>query len=251
MDDEIITLAMFYDPTEAQLVKNRLEAAGVPATLGGDATSALFPGLGGSIGTIHLHVPKKYRKRARKVLRELDRERGEDEPEAGDNSGMEAVDDSPVEHGEAVQKKPAASRRDDLAEDDEDSSGHASPEPRQESAISPTLRRWRKKPTHDDVDDEPVLRWGPDQVARRAWLAGVLSLILLGMACGFWGGIILLYLAVQFYAVWLLVRLMLQPEELSRRGSFTLYAALAVNGVTIVSFIWAITQLPMLAMLRR
>jgi putative signal transducing protein len=95
MDKPLVTLDTFSDPIRAQLIKNRLEGAGIPAYLEGDTAVGAFAGLGSSLASIKLEVAEPDLKRARELLSRpaepLDEEEAEDKLEEIDPNSTEAV----------------------------------------------------------------------------------------------------------------------------------------------------------------
>jgi hypothetical protein len=68
MLDRSVTVATFVDPTEAELVKGRLEGEGIPVLLSGEMSAQVLVGFGQTVGGIRLQVPAEHADRARQIL---------------------------------------------------------------------------------------------------------------------------------------------------------------------------------------
>ena len=73
-DDEMVSVAGFRDPLEAQLAKGMLEAAGVECILQGENANALYPGA----LRVRLQVRADEEDTARFLLQDAEREAQED-----------------------------------------------------------------------------------------------------------------------------------------------------------------------------
>src|SRR5262245_25032077 len=63
-----VVFAMYHNPIEASLVRNRLEAEGIRVLVEGDTAADAFAGLGGAFATVKLEVAEDDLERARAVL---------------------------------------------------------------------------------------------------------------------------------------------------------------------------------------
>lgn len=88
----LVTIGRYLDPWEAQVLRARLEAEGVPATLMGDQHAVANWPIATGLGGVALQVPEAFLTRAREVI---------DAYEAG-----ELAADLAVEHPEAVDRCP-------------------------------------------------------------------------------------------------------------------------------------------------
>jgi hypothetical protein len=70
MHQKLVTIATFSDQFQAELARQRLDEAGIPASLNGEATAGAFAGLGRSFSTIKLEVREEDLDRARDLLGE-------------------------------------------------------------------------------------------------------------------------------------------------------------------------------------
>jgi hypothetical protein len=77
MAARIVTLAIFHDPVRAQLVRNRLEAEGIPTFLSGDEAAGIFGGTGAT--PVQLQVSEEHLRRALWLLGSLTGENEESE----------------------------------------------------------------------------------------------------------------------------------------------------------------------------
>jgi hypothetical protein len=231
VDEEIVTLASFRDPIEALWVKGRLEEAGFRVFQSGDASGGAFAGLGGASDKVQLHVFESDQQRAMAFLTGLEEEE-EDEPgeEKPSSTAVTAADG-----GQEPERETETSFR-----------AVSSPEPRQlapetgpsgPTAIQTGPLVLQEAPGQaDDDDDEDEtgdrlrIRWKPDEIARRAFVAAVCGIML--MSGGYVSCLSLpLGILLNVYSVALLGWLMTIDEELSPRGMRRLYGAMAANGV--------------------
>ena len=112
MHEDLVTVATFSNPAQAELAQQRLEQAGIPAHLKGAAATGAFVGLGGSFSTIKLQVREEDLERARELLA------------------------SPPPHARpALSEAPAGTE--DQADDDSE------PEPDPDSTEALAARAWR------------------------------------------------------------------------------------------------------------
>ncbi|MBI1916039.1 MAG: DUF2007 domain-containing protein [Planctomycetes bacterium] len=68
MHQNLVTVETFSDQFQAELARQRLEQAGIPTYLNGEATTGAFVGLGRSFSTIKLEVREEDLERARELL---------------------------------------------------------------------------------------------------------------------------------------------------------------------------------------
>jgi len=81
--DELVTVATFQTPVEAELAKERLELEGITAFLKNEMAVGVMPYLGSALGGIELQVPERDAAAAREILEPPPQE---PEPEDGDVS---------------------------------------------------------------------------------------------------------------------------------------------------------------------
>jgi hypothetical protein len=205
MPDKIVTLAMYHDPMEAQLVRNRLEAEGIPAFLSGDETSNLFGGMSGAFGTVHLQVAEENLERAADLLEADDKLMDEQDPsESTAIRVRDTMTAAPEPEKEVSARPPAKPRSSDITA-------------KRASAARPDV--------DEDAEDRPRLARGADDYADRAWRASVLGLF---------------FFPVQLYSIWLLFRLLSINEDLGPAGLRKLYGALFFNGVGIACILYLV-----------
>src|SRR4051812_5239965 len=68
MTDDLMTVASFGSPVEAQIARNRLEAEGIPAVLGDDGAVNMLGFTTGALGAVKLLVASADVRRAREIL---------------------------------------------------------------------------------------------------------------------------------------------------------------------------------------
>jgi hypothetical protein len=110
MADKTVLIARFGDTVEAEMAKNRLEAEGIPAFLGSEATGGLFAGLGHAFGGIALHVREVDWERAARLLQEIEDKSEENEgpPEEEVELGATAEPPAPDHDVEEWDERPVA-----------------------------------------------------------------------------------------------------------------------------------------------
>ncbi len=81
MDDAFLTLRTFMYPTEAYPLMSRLEYEGVECFLDGENTVTAHPFLSTAIGGVRLTIKKSDLNKALKVLKQIEQENKENEPE--------------------------------------------------------------------------------------------------------------------------------------------------------------------------
>ncbi len=103
MEDEIVTLATFSNPFEAEHAKDRLEEAGIRVFQSGQETNSLFAGLGGAFAQVQLHVHEGDLTRAHFILSRPEDE--EPEAEVPIDTAIKSRDEKhpPGGNGEAIQ----------------------------------------------------------------------------------------------------------------------------------------------------
>ena len=75
--DQVVTVAHFTEPVEAEMARGRLESAGIEVFLSGENAAILEPGL----GSLQLQVPAADEADARAILADAGRELSEAEAE--------------------------------------------------------------------------------------------------------------------------------------------------------------------------
>jgi hypothetical protein len=203
MSEKMVTLAVFGNPVEAELVRAELEAEGIRAHIIGTTSGDLFAGMGVGVSQLQLLVPEGDYERAAElfreesdVARESRRNREEEqetairEPaaETGSTDIRPAVE-GPVAADPLPATSPSAGEASDAADELPDEEG--------------------------DEREERSLTLTADDIAVRAFRLALFGYIILpGVG--------------QLCALWLILRLPFVDGELSPRGSRYAYAALAL-----------------------
>ena len=69
MEGDLVTVARMYNPLEAEMLRGRLEAEGVPAMVADTQTAQVNPFYKLAIGGVRVMVPEAYLARAREIVR--------------------------------------------------------------------------------------------------------------------------------------------------------------------------------------
>jgi hypothetical protein len=237
VSDQLITVARYTDPLEAQLALGRLREEGIQAFLTGDNSVSVFTGTG--LGGDHqLQVTEADRERAEQVLADFARDRDLDRHAALEEADA-AIWVCPL-CGDAV--------ADHLAACPACATPRDAPEGAIQKEASRTVRRppRRQAPAPEEgierqdllspeapglpeqVEGESDLQLPPletflgDDLARRAMLAALFGPFTVGLG--------------TLYSCWLLVKLFLYSGELSPSGMRKLYLAILLNGL--FSLVW-------------
>jgi len=172
MYEEMVTVASFANPVEAEMAKNELEAAGIPAFLMGETSGTLFAGFSGLFGSIRLMVSEVNQERALAVIDGIDEEEEDEPPEEKEPEGGTAI------------KAPDWKRR--SAPTDGDTSLQSAPggtHPRELVQGAAPGEAADFADESDDKDDEEEgpdaqVAWGPNELARRAGNFAVIGVLL-------------------------------------------------------------------------
>lgn len=68
MNTELVTVAKYLMPVEAHILKNQLEAAGIPAAVFNENFSTIYPFAAQLTGGVHLKVRAEDLERAQEIL---------------------------------------------------------------------------------------------------------------------------------------------------------------------------------------
>jgi hypothetical protein len=93
---DLITVGSFPNSAEAALAKNLLDAEGIPAFVGEDATGDLFH-LASPFGEAKVQVSTEYAERARAILDAAQRHEFEAETEKEGDAVAEATGEAPAD----------------------------------------------------------------------------------------------------------------------------------------------------------
>jgi hypothetical protein len=107
MDDDLVTVATFWSPIEANLAKNQLEAAGVPVAMADEMTAVVNWGLTNAIRGIKLQVRRRDFERAEAALADSHKVPAEE------------IDTAWAEAGTPDEVEEAATQQSDAATPDE------------------------------------------------------------------------------------------------------------------------------------
>lgn len=219
MSEQLVTLARFFDPMAAQLVKNRLEAEGIRVFLTGDVSGGTFPGLGAAFNSVYVQVFEEDLRQAQAIL-----EATEEAMEDDSSAGSTAITDR-----EAFRDKAANSATQDASEEIQAASKKTERQEPTETGITREPAPAEQPAASGDDADAPLVHWRSDDLATRAWRAVVIAMLLMSLGYTLWGGFLLVGLPIHCYSLWLLARLAFMDEDLGGRGTWQLYGALAGN----------------------
>jgi Putative prokaryotic signal transducing protein len=200
MADEMVTLATFSNPIEAQLAKGRLEEAGIPAFLLGDLGGGMFVGMSNLFGEIRLTVAAEDVEEAARVL------------EADEDDEVVEDEDSTAIKGERPRQESSTEVRAAVESPLQDRTAPPNSPPSDSPVLVPEEEMFSED---EDEPEERTVRWTADDVATRAFRAAIF---------GFFCPVGLLHL----YALWLVIRLPSAEGELSSAGSRKAIAAFAL-----------------------
>jgi len=223
MSDDIVTLASFANPIEAELAKNRLADEGIPAVLSGEMTNAVF-GMNNFFGAVQLLVAERNLLRARAILdNEPEEDASEEEPAPAPSTAIKARDwalppapareQNPVEQN--VQPAPGVTQPADRDADLLQAVGPdlQTAEPRTDIRSNHGDEREQDYKLHD--------AWGPDDYATLAWKSAVIGLLILPPL-------------LHLYSLSCLVRLLFfQRASLSAAGMRNVVRAVLLDGLVI------------------
>jgi hypothetical protein len=214
MSDKLVTLAMFQNPVEAQIAKNRLEAEGIRVLLTGDDAGFVFSGLGGVSGTVHLEVSEENYPKAIALLESFD-ENEDKEPD-------QQPPTTAIRKGDVSKSDPT-----EAATDIQRAAPKRSINPNADTRIVPHTEE-SSVTTFDEDDDgaRSSVTWQADAYATRACMAAIISVMLLvagsvGPLCG---------IAVSLYGLILFLgSLSFKRDELSVGSKIKLALALMIT----------------------
>lgn len=198
MSDNVVTVATFNTPEEAQMAKNILDEEGIKSMIADAQTVGLFGSyVGTALGGVKLQVLEEDWMKARSILamhlEDFDEEDGEDQPES---------DESPDEHI-TKQRAPAVVSNKELSQqivDDPD----------------------RVSPTEEGLEaPEPVEESEGEELASRALRAALLGLIFCPPL-------------LHIYSISQLMSLSNWKGELSTSGKTNAHAALVIDCIVFV-----------------
>ena len=244
MPGQLVTVATFVTPAEAELARQRLEHDGIPACLAEEHTGAVLGLTTGGLSSVKVMVNAADRERAEAILAATEDRHDQDDEDAGtwtcSQCGTELSTEFEVcwscgttvdgQTDPSFVREPEDSLEEDETPDDDDAAAQgASYEPDAARPIDPppAIDRQTDNPYRaPGVPTAPVVAAAEepplgdttysDEVAARAWRASVLSAILCPPL-------------LTFYSVWLVVQIAFTDHALSAAGMRKFYGAMAVN----------------------
>jgi hypothetical protein len=190
MHDRLITIASFATPLEARMAMNQLEAAGIRAALEGEATTGMAWHLTNAIGGVKLLVLERDSERAIAILDGADDEHDSATEGLGEDADFNEPDDE--DWDEDTDEDHDDEEHDDEEHDDEDHDDEEHDDEEVEDAASDGANE-----AEDDEAEEKLTRREED--ADRAFRGTVVGI---------------LFFPIQFYALWLLVKVFASEERL-------------------------------------
>lgn len=178
MSDEIVTLAKFANPIEAEMAKNRLAEEGITSFVSGAMTNAVF-GMNNIFGEVQLLVAAAHFIRARAILEgEPENEatdEPEDEPAPGPSTAIKAPDwarpltreQNAAEESKSIQRAPGITP--DFGADPGSDL----------QAAEPAIEKDKENRENREEDYRLQNAWGPDDYAILAWKSAVIGLLIL------------------------------------------------------------------------
>ena len=245
MSGQLVTVATFPTPVEAELARQRLQRDGIPACLGDEQTGTVLGLTTGGLSSVKVLVSATDRDRAETILASTEHLRAANDEEVGtwpcpqcgaevsaefdvcwscgtsvdgqtDPNFVREADDPPQADDTAEDEVPAGP--DDIdGEPDRESPPVAAPaidvqadNPYRAPVVStePAAAPIAEPPLGDTTDG--------DEIAARAWRAAVLSTVLCPPL-------------LTVYSVWLVLKIAFADHPLSAAGMRKFYGAMAVN----------------------
>jgi hypothetical protein len=192
MTDDLMTVATFGSPVEAEMARNRLAAEGLNAVVGGEGTVGIFGFTTGAMGSVKLLVASADVPRAKEILAHPSA-RADDYDTGG---------------------RPRRSRDDRIQEG--------------RKVVS---KRARVTSWEEEADDEegPLERVEGTVLASRAWRAAIVGLIFLAVSFLFGLWLSAFFFVCLIYSVALLIHVQQAHLEMSDEGRRRFRAAVAIN----------------------
>jgi hypothetical protein len=200
MSDEMVLLAIYGNPIEAELVRAQLEAEGIRAVLMGGTSGDLFAGMGVGLSNVQLLVPEKDRERAAELL------------DAGEEDDVDEDEGSTAIKGERAPKESSTQVRTPLDSPLQDRAPSPETAPPESSDLPPEEEM---PPEEDDEREGRPVTWTADDIAARAWRATLFGFLTCGL--------------LHVVALWLVIRLAWTEGELSPAGSRKAIASLLIS----------------------
>jgi hypothetical protein len=262
MPETYVTVATYTDPMEAEMARGRLQAEGIPAQMIGNETAEPFSGMVGLVGSIHLRVPEANREEAVGLLAQAEEAHLDKgwEQQAPFDAGVWVCPlcGEPVDEALTVCPACETPRDPGSAQGIQDRSrlsgspatgapGPASEDIQRPAGIGTQAPVPHPAEVEEEVDLPPAETFLGDDLARRACLAGLFTLMCAGLAP--FAAIIAVFgfIPLGLYSLWLLARLGLFPGPLSGRGMAYCYGAIVLVLVALFLVLMFLAQLPFFA----
>jgi hypothetical protein len=220
MSEQLVRIAAFNTPVEANLAQSVLAGEGIESCLENDVAVGMVWYYGNAIGGVKLFVHESDAERARVILAERVPEQIGDDPQfnAAFPAGRCKKCDAKLEPGfevcwscgEPIEGQPASSL------DAEPVADRSVPE------TSP-VEKYRKRRRKNSEDSRETIIDEADDLAKKAWFASILFIPILNA-----------------YSVCLIVLLLINRFPLSRRGYRRLLYASVVDALVFVFMGWLI-----------
>src|SRR5262249_25665373 len=138
------------------------EGEGIPVLVAGDTTGGAFPGMGGAFNAVHLQVDEENYQKALNLLESADKEPLDED----DTITTQITDHEPdgADQDTSGYEITAAAKK----SDDRQLDSNITTQPKRQ-------RKHRRRERNDAADFQ--IQWGPDDYARRAWLAAMFGLM--------------------------------------------------------------------------
>jgi hypothetical protein len=239
----MVTIATFENPTEAHAAKHCLEAEGIAAVVTDEAVGNWLSYMGSAIGGIKLQVAETDVARGEEVLFVQTRADGQQLAPwrcarcretvdggfeicwscGGERDEFEDPDFTPEESGD--DSPPEAT-----ADDDEDLP-NAAPPWTNDTLIEgrPNPYSAGRLPADARAPDDTITSTTDEELealATRAWRAAIIGIFVCPV-----------FLLINLYSLWLLVRLSMEPGDLSPAGAWKCRGAWAVNLIAILTML--------------
>lgn len=229
MNEELVTIATYPTPAEAEVARVALEAEGITAFVTNDNLVGMTWILGNAVGYVKLLVAAPSAERATRILEahfdnwsQVDAEPwncprcGEDvdaqfdecwscgaaRPVAGATPPQRTLEAAPTAVLDAALPPPGAENK-----------------ARAENPYASPLAN----DTADKDEHTPAVVYSGDELSYRAWRASVFGLVICPPF-------------LSFYSAWLLLKLAFSNQPLSDRGQRRMYGAWALNLLTALGF---------------
>jgi hypothetical protein len=250
MPGKLVTISSYENPTEAHAAKNLLEMEGITAYVADEAVGNWLGYMGTAIGGIKLQVASADAERCVAILARAEAEAAE--ADLGDpwrcNRCRETVDagfevcwscggareefqDQTFDPRQAVDADGADGEEDSWDEDDRDVRAPKSTGEMVDGRPNPYYAG--SLPAESVMPKDMMARPASEEVeamATRAWRAAILGILICPM-----------FLLLNMYSVWLLLRVTVSGEELSAAGVWRYRLAWGVNlmAVFVMLFIYS------------